>query len=59
MPTDEDNAPSVDGLPAPQYPPSPNDWGNYRALILHLYQTKQQTARVVVQELRQHGFVAT
>lgn len=59
MSANEETTPSIEGLPRPQYPPSAADWNHYRPFISHLYQNKQETARLVVQELRRHDFIAT
>ena len=46
-------------LPFPQKPPTADDWTLFRSYITDLYQSKQYTARMVLQELRCHGFVVT
>ena len=42
-----------------QKPPTADDWTSLRPLITDFYQTKQYTARQIVQELRLQGYLVT
>jgi hypothetical protein len=59
MTSDQSESAAQEALPAPSNPPTADDWKSFRPLITELYQTRQHTARQVVQELRQRGFLAT
>ncbi|KAK5164671.1 uncharacterized protein LTR77_009877 [Saxophila tyrrhenica] len=43
----------------PYMPPTAAEWEALRPLVIDLYVTRQKTARQIVEELRQHGFLVT
>lgn len=47
-------------LPAPAYPPTQQDWDNYRDIFTRLYQVQDRPLKEVKELLEQHyGFKAT